>query len=257
MREGDEEKVKGSRMVAAAWLYRTLGDEKYHRRLRDDCADLEIGPDASNPNAMQWAAWAYLTAKRDTDAGLRKRLLSMALKWADELNVETAEKRSFRAGWHWFVPTVIGFNTTPHVIESIIAYELTGEAKYLDVVQTTCDYMLGGNGLNMCWVSGLGHRSPRLFLHIDSWYDDKEEQIPGIVPYAVCAPKDPVEKWMGPWDTNMVWDKGLYPSWKEWPRHEGYVDNRYCVMGNEFTVHQNVAPAAAVYGYLCSGRGTK
>lgn len=48
------------------------------------------------------------------------------------------------------------------------------------------------------------------------------------------------------------WDKGVYPQYDKWLMHEGYVDNRYCVMGNEFTVHQNVAPAAAVYGWLCA-----
>ena len=56
---------------------------------------------------------------------------------------------------------------------------------------------------------------------------------------------------MGPWDQRIVWDKGVYPQYDKWPMHEGYVDNRYGVMGNEFTVHQNVAPAA-VYGWLCA-----
>lgn len=254
MREGDEGKIGAARLLASAWLYKTTGGKRYHERFKAECAGLEIVPDASNPKDEQWAVWAYLTAGRKTDRDLRARLRAMALRWADDLNVTPAERRGFRAGWHWNVPTVIGFNTTPHVIESIIAYELTKERKYLDVIQTTCDYMLGGNGLNMCWVSGLGHRYPKLFLHLDSWYDAEEEQIPGVVPYAVSAPQKPVDKWVGPWDTNMVWDKGVHPSWEKWPLHEGYVENRYCVMGNEFTVHQNIAPAAAVYGYLCAGR---
>ena len=185
------------------------------------------------------------------------------LKWADDINVRPAfgpddsggNGRSMRAGFHWYVPTVIGFNTTPHVMQSIYAYELTGERKYLDAVRTTCDYMLGGNALNMCWVSGLGDRSPRELLHLDSWYDGRPEIIPGIVPYSVMRlDKQNDYFWNGPWHTEMAWDH-MYPSKFEWPMHEGYSENRYCPMGNEFTVHQNIAPAAAVYGYLCAPIG--
>ncbi|GAI26573.1 unnamed protein product, partial [marine sediment metagenome] len=107
-------------------------------------------------------------------------------------------------------------------------------------------------GLNMCQVTGLGYRYPKQFLHIDSWYDGKEQFIPGISLYSVQAPKQPIDKWVGPWDQRIVWDKSVYPQYDKWPMHEGYVDNRYCVMGNEFTVHQNIAPAAAVYGWLCA-----
>jgi hypothetical protein len=251
-REGDEPKIKGARTVAAAWLFKYTGRDEYQDSFRKDCTG-SINPDSGSPSDEQWAVWAYITTKRNNaDKPLKAKLTAEAISWADELNVKPASRRGFRAGWHWYVPTVIGFNTTPHVIESIIAYELTGDRKYLDVVQTTCDYMLGGNGLNMCQVSGLGHRFPRQFLHLDSWYDDKEQFIPGVVLYSVSSPRQPVNNWVGPWDTQMVWDKGVYPQWDKWPMHEGYVDNRYCVMGNEFTVHQNIAPAAAVYGYLCA-----
>ncbi len=253
MRAGDEPKVRGARMAAAAWLYKCTGREEYHSSFKKDYAT--IRPDSASPIDEQWAAWAYVTTKRDNiDSALKTKLTAEAISWADESNVKPAERRGFRAGWHWDVPTVIGFNTTPHVIESIIAYELTRDPRYLDAVQTTCDYMLGGNGLNMCQVSGLGQRYPRQFLHLDSWYDDKEQFIPGIVLYSVRSPQQPIDRWVGPWDTQMVWDKGVYPKYDKWPMHEGYVDNRYCVMGNEFTVHQNIAPAAAVYGYLCAER---
>jgi hypothetical protein len=42
----------------------------------------------------------------------------------------------------------------------------------------------------------------------------------------------------------------VYPAVEQWPAHELYFENRYCPITNEFTVHQNIAPAAAVYGYL-------
>lgn len=254
LRKGDEPKIIGARMVADAWLYKYTSDDKYQRQFKADHKTVgKIKPNSASPTEKQWAVWAYVTTKsKNIDTDFKDALTAEAISWADELNVIPASKRGFRAGWSWYVPTVIGFNTTPHVIESVIAYVLTGKQKYLDVVETTCDYMLGGNGLNMCQVTGLGYRYPKQFLHIDSWYDDKEQFIPGISLYSVLAPKQPIDKWVGPWDQRMVWDKGVYPRYDKWPMHAGYVDNRYCVMGNEFTVHQNVAPAAAVYGWLCS-----
>jgi hypothetical protein len=256
-----EKQVRASRLLAAAWLYKATGNKKYHAAFLEDIPAFGgIDPDASSPKDEQWAVWAYLTTKHERDAPTVAKLGKMALRWADDMVVRTAfgpdpadgAGRGMRAGWHWYVPTVIGFNTTPHVIEAIMAYELTQNPAYLDAVRSTCDYMLGGNGLNMCWVSGLGDRSPRELMHLDSWYGDNPLVIPGIVPYAVLHPdKSNNYFWNGPWHSEMNWDH-MFPSKFLWPMHEGYCENRYCPISNEFTIHQNIAPAAAAYGWLCA-----
>jgi len=255
-----EKQVKPSRLLAEAWLYKTTGNKKYHAAFLDDITAFGgIDPEASSPRDEQWAVWAYLTTKRERDQSTVEKYTAMALRWADDMVVKTAfgpdpsggPGRGMREGWHWWVPTVIGFNSTPHVIEAIVAFELTKKTDYLDAVRTTCDYMLGGNGMNMCWVSGLGDRSPRELMHLDSWYGGHPTVIPGIVPYAVLHPdKSNGYFWNGPWSSEMNWDH-MYPSKFQWPMHEGYCENRYCPISNEFTVHQNIAPAAAAYGWLC------
>jgi hypothetical protein len=259
-----EKETANARLLAEVWLYKTTGKQKYHEAFLASAESVRsIDPDASSPKDEQWAVWAYLTMKRPRDDATLKRFGKMALSWADDLVVKPSfgpdpsggKGRGFRAGWHWYVPTVIGFNTTPHVMPAMIAWEMTGKPEYLDAVRTTCDYMLGGNGLNMCWVSGLGDRSPRELLNLDSWYGKRKEVIPGIVPYAVFRPdKQSGYFWNGPWHSEMNWDH-MYPSKFLWPMHEGYCENRYCPMGNEYTLHQNIAPAAAAYGWLCAPRG--
>jgi hypothetical protein len=136
---------------------------------------------------------------------------------------------------------------------SIVAYELGGDPKYLRSVINTADYMLGGNPLNMTWVTGLGHRSPREVLHLDSWYDGIADVVPGIVPYG--PHRGDRNGWNGPWDSDYARDRAVYPEVSQWPGHELYFENRYCPITNEFTIHQNIAPAAAVYGYLAGPPG--
>jgi hypothetical protein len=133
-----------------------------------------------------------------------------------------------------------------------VAYGLTREAKYLDAARNTAAYYTGGNPLNMMWISNFGHRYPRQLFHMDCWLrpDRNPEFFPGIVPY---GPMDPKRDWMtnnGPHASGWAADRA-YPDYRSWPGHELYFDNRYCPPTNEFTVHQNTAVAAAVYGSLC------
>jgi len=254
MRKGDDVKVYGSKMLADVWLYKVTGEKKYHVNFKKAVEKMpEFDPDATCNKDEMWAVWCYATLKRsDVDIELQNRLKSLAIKWADNMNLNPSLKRGARVGIHFYVPTLIGFNSTPHVMPSIVAYEITKDKKYLDVIETTCDYMLGGNALNICQVSGLGKRSPSVFLKVDARFTTNQPYPPGITLYSVFRPEEPLN-WTGPWDANMFWAK-VFPNWKEWPVHEGYADNPWNVMGNEYTVHQNIAPSAAVYGYLCGSK---
>ena len=55
---------------------------------------------------------------------------------------------------------------------------------------------------------------------------------------------------MGPWDA--AWPHStLYPGIDAWPGNERWFSNRCSPMASEFTIHQNIAPAAAIFGFLC------
>ena len=59
-----------------------------------------------------------------------------------------------------------GQQTTPLMLPAAAGYVLTKASdpekaeRYLAAIYTTCDYILGGNAINMTWVTGLGPRHP-------------------------------------------------------------------------------------------------
>jgi hypothetical protein len=44
----------------------------------------------------------------------------------------------------------------------------------------------------------------------------------------------------------------LYPGIDAWPGNERWFSNRCSPMGSEFTIHQNIGPAEASFGFLCA-----
>ena len=221
--------------------------------------------DISKFGNYRWGIWAYVTTG-DATSGLNKAvkadLVLAAKKYAQQEVTDAIDRnRSFRAGGNWYMPVVVGQPTTPWILPAVIAYETTGETRFLDAAYTTCDYMLGGNPLDMTWVTGLGSHSPAQVLHLDWWYGSNPEILPGIVPYGPIHKCDWMQGPGGTCDYNGPWDADFsattaYPASDKWPVHELFFENRYCPPTNEFTVHQNIAPAAAAFGYLSSQRNS-
>ncbi|RMD78413.1 MAG: hypothetical protein D6820_09990, partial [Lentisphaerae bacterium] len=259
-----------SQAYAAAALYRYTGESRYQDDLRRLCRVktseyplIGFGAHPKTPKGeswnQEWAVWVYClldpNEKRyhgKVDIPLHERLTRAACNWADFRVVNPAQKRSFRNGYEWTMPHVTGQETTPYVLPAMVAWKLSGDAKYLACCYWAADYCLGGNPLNMCWVTQLGDRYPREVLHLDSQYDGIEEAVPGIVPYGPRREGDRGTPWFdGPWD-NDCGRNTAYPYHKQWPIAELWFENRYNPQGNEFTCSQNIAPSTAVYGFLCA-----
>lgn len=252
LRAGDESLCRDQRAYAAACLYKYTGEEVFHAQFK---ADLVIGSPTDKLRTgdydQEYAVWTYLTTSQPTvDIELKALLKTAARNWADYYNLNPAAARACRMGFDFWLPTVVGLGaTTPMVLPAIMAYELTDDPVYLDYIRTTCDYYLGGNPLNMTWVTGLGDRSPQEVLNIDSWFDGIAPVIPGIVPYGMQTPAfdDGAE---GVWQSGFL-KTSCYPTdATHWPIHELYFESRYTPITNEYTVAQNIGPAAAAYGYL-------
>ena len=153
------------------------------------------------------------------------------------------------------MPMLVGQQTTPWMLQAAAGYVLIRDKdpakaeRYLAALYTTCDYFLGCNALNMTWATGLGPRHPRHVFHMDAWYNGKGEFHPGIIPYGPWRKEK--EQGQGPWD--VAWPhQTVYPAIDTWPANERWFDNRCSPMNSEFTIHQNTAPAAALFGFLCS-----
>jgi endoglucanase len=251
-RPGDEAKVRDDRVNAAAALFRATGEAAYQEAFKKD---LQVTTPTTWLSVwakydQKWGAWTYVTTQRPRmDSELKERLRQATLNYAKDLCLDTAAKRGARYGFDWNIGTGWGAATLPRTMPLIVAHALTKDPKYLAVQYTTCDYMLGGNPMNMVWATGLGKRSPREVFNIDNWYRPDGVMAPGIVPF---GPHKPVEKLSGAWDPSFA-QHVMYPDVRQWPLHEIWSDIRYTPVTNEYTVGSN-SEAAAAYGYLCSPR---
>jgi len=194
-----------------------------------------------------------MTEQPNMDQGLKNMLTQAVERWAYSDHINSAEARGYRYGNDWWYPVVSGNATRPNIFPLMAAYAITGNAKYLSYCYTTCDYILGANPLNMCWVSGIGEKHPEEFMHLDSWYYNQEKgMIPGIIPYGPYWYEEGTPG--GPWDPQ--WGRTTtYPAARLWPSHELWFENRYCPPANEFTVHESIAPAAVAFGFLSKPGG--
>lgn len=251
LQSGDEAKVRTARHYAAATLYKATGQTTYLARFIQTNLLQQGNYDNNTFLEQRWGGWSFALIPDSTtglDFNLRSGIRNLTIEHADFENLLALDRRSFRFAGNFWMPMLVGQATTPWVIHSIMAYEISGEQRFINAVQTTCDYFLGGNPLNMVWVSGIGERNPSELLHLDSWYDGKDQMVPGIVPYG--PHRGDGNGWNGPWDADYARDRAVWPPVSSWPGHELYFENRYCPITNEYTVHQNIGPAAAVYGYL-------
>jgi endoglucanase len=263
----DSAKVIASRATADAWFYRTTGNTSY----QDDFIRI-ISKRVSEVRRINeynyiWALYAYSLIPEDfkgLNLEYRKKTRSIVVEYA-KLRVTDAidANRSFRSGGNSKASALQGSATIPYGMPALVAWKITGDKKYYQAAQTSADYALGGNPLNILWLTGLGDNPPEQIMNLDSYYDGIEEPIPGIAPYGPCPrcdwmirPGDDSCKGPGPWDNDFALDQ-VYPRANYWPIHELWFDNPYSPPSSEYTVHQTVAPSAAVYGVLCQSGGIR
>ncbi len=255
---GDEQKapaLREPRAYAAAALFRITGDKAYERQFAADTVDISASTALWDDRQYGPMLYALSGEKCRADPALQQRIRGAVLATADILALEVPAKRALRWGGNWYMPMLVGQQTTPWMLQAAAGYVLTRDKdparaeRYLAALYTTCDYFLGCNALNMTWATGLGPRHPRQVFHMDAWYNGKGDFHPGIIPYGPWRKEK--EQGQGPWD--VAWPhKTVYPPVDAWPANERWFDNRCSPMNSEFTIHQNTAPAAALFGFLCS-----
>lgn len=277
---GDESKKDfvESRMAASVWLYKLTGTVAFLNQFKADLTTKNINQNTTDLKSSQWAVYAYVLIDGTKplysgtfDSQLKTDLTTALQNYAAKrVTTSIDNNRSMRMGGDWTQPVWNGQATTPWIMPAMVAYKATGTQSYLDACRYTCDYFLGGNQLNFVWMTNVGHEHPKQILHHDSEYHpDEPGYIPGVPPYGprtICdwfAPAAP-----HPFAGNSCYynnshdadfalrDGRIYPDYynasnnPQWPLHELYFDNYGSPPTNEFTVHQNNAPAAAAYAFL-------
>jgi endoglucanase len=260
------------RMLAAVALYRRTGQAAYHQDFLTASAGITTSTGLGE-NTL-WAATLYLTLPtgRSSDATraatLRSALLDSTLfPWTLSVG-----NRALRWSGNWWFPAQIGQATTPMVEPLILADPVrrpTSAAQaddYRSMVQTTCDYFLGGNPLHTTWMTRVGPRPITGVFHLDDWALGNVERA-GMIPY---GPNRIDYLWFY-WPTEIpaspVWGyKSAYPPLSSvrtgdpdpiyygapgnWPLHEVWFNQAYTPQTCEFTIHQTQINAALAFGYL-------
>jgi endoglucanase len=248
-RTKDENEVRTHREYAAAALFRATGDKSFESELARDAKDAPLWGDELYAPALYVMGGAHDSAR---DPVLLRRLTKAILDTA-ELSDQSASHRALRWAGDWGMPMLIGQQTTPMILEVAVARAIVkdpvAKERFTKDLYTTCDYFLGTNALNMTWTTGLGVRHPNMVFHMDSWYTGDGSAHSGIVPYGPWRKER--AQGVGPWDHDWV-NKTVYPAIDQWPGNERWFDDRCCPLTGEFTIHQNTAPSAAIFGVLCA-----
>ena len=255
------------RAYAALGLYRVTGESSYCDQLVRDLSGLSLAGSVLAHDDIRAAVCALaldLPAGRSIggDAAARAKA---ALQASFENVQTTAARRATRWGGDFSFPMLVGQGSTPMVTQASFAAKALPESRsaIVSVVQTTCDYFLGTNPLNMVWLSGCGPRSPRGIFNLDDRCTGVGTRR-GVVPYGPWRFPD---GWIGErmaFSIWWAWDT-TYPSIDPrgsgqpatgaagpgtWPGHEAWFDNALAPQTGEYTLWQNGLHAALNYGFL-------
>jgi uncharacterized protein YjdB len=257
--------TRRARGYAAAVLYRATADPGYQELFREYWEWEPSKTDGEWAGVNLWAIAAMQLAllpgdhaSLDTDLQIscRNNIIARADSKAGDIF-----SNGFRNGMEYYQFIQLGGFNTPRLTVLGAAHRLTGNSKYLEAMQHAVSYVLGGNQLNMTYLSGLGERS-------DQWVFQPNA-------YLVSNKKNPVytpENYIG--QTSYFGATGLASGYwfKEskfaeyysrqaahppaadppsvWPGAEQKFQNRYSIQGGEFTVHQQMNHMIFAMGYV-------
>ncbi len=254
-----------ARGYAAAALYRATGKTQYQTIFKDifNWDPWKGGGEWSNPNTTDIAASLYALTPNGVnglDTAFRTVCINYVIKSADDNKVQDMEDNGYRQPIENNQFAQLGGINTPRMTMVPVAYELTGNEKYLDLMHHASSYVLGGNQLNMVYLSGLGERyddwifQPNAYLTSD--YNSKvysSENFIGQTSYFTTTPET------GYWFFQSIFSeyysqKNSYPDLRAgsslWPGTERKTYNRFSIQGGEFTVHQQNNYMIYTLGYV-------
>jgi endoglucanase len=240
--------VNDARNLAAAELYRLTGNDQWH--------DLFLATTVFHDpktDLYKWkhheqadAAFVYARTKNHaTDDKVRRNALAAIRRQADA-RIAQGKNTGFRWTKNPWRPLGWGIPASPDAVSLCRAHALTDQAAYLRAAVLACQFGGGANPSNLCYTTGLGHRSPEHPLHLDSRITHQAPP-PGLT---IFGPAD-VQRNKGQWGQKLV-KKFAYPDVETWPSLEAFFDVFWYPPMCEFTIHQPMATNAYVWGYLAA-----
>jgi endoglucanase len=169
---------------AAAELWRTTGDEIYHRYFLAQAAAYRPmiradGPPAW-PSVAPLALWTYVLGSKK-DASLAESIRRDSLAAADAI-VERSSHNGYRIS---LTPSdyVWGSNgvAANYGVQLLVANVLRADPRYVDAAMDNLHYLLGRNPFSLSFVTQVGANAFRHPHHRPSGADDKPEPWPGLL----------------------------------------------------------------------------
>jgi hypothetical protein len=243
-----------NRLWAAAELYRTTGKKVYENWFGSwwNRNDHSWGWSPWR-HAYPYAVWAYLQspwpyADQNIQKEIREQLLRKAQESLDRIHVQP-----YSSAARLDVPEQIGWGSFSQSAEAAFlllqAWRMTQDDRYLDGAFQTLDVQFGANPLSMCFVTGMGSRSPRDPLHMPSLYDGVEAPVPGIPVFGAAAHLSQTNPfYRAAQDPAILYPSGQIPA-DPYPILRRYWDAHELVPMSEFTI-VDMAIAAGALGVL-------
>jgi hypothetical protein len=248
------------RELAACCLYLATGEGSFQDIFKAEWENDKQRNDGAwvSPSTSMLASAIYVGScgeRPNVDTSFLKEVTANVVAHAD-YSTNITQTVGFRVGG--VEPGQgIGMNliTVPRTIYQAVAYEATGDRKYLDAMHTALAYVLGGNQEGRSRLSGVGHEREQDAFIPDAWYlldfnhpAYRNPIFPGLSTYAI-----PTFDVGGPGSES--WARGsALPDINRWPLGEQRMRSRYSIAGSEFTIHQNHPWYAFATGYLLPDR---
>ncbi len=250
---------------AACELYRTTGDKNYldDMKASDWYLNVPVNLTGGETNGVvgsfDWgntAALGNLTLVLDTDClGSDASKLEEAVISAADTYLDIEEKQGYgqpygqsklsyeddTVGYVWGSNSFVADNA----IVIAAAFDLSGDAKYMNGVVSAADYLLGRNPMDYSYVTGYGSHSVEN-PHHRYWCAQSVEGFPSA-PAGVLV-GGPNSGMQDPWVMGSGWVKGAIAPAK------CYLDNVEAWSVNECTINWN-APLAWITAFLCEENG--
>jgi endoglucanase len=172
------------RLWAAAELYRSSGDESFHKYFLDHYVEFRssiraVGPQGW-PNVAPLALWTYVLGK-GSNAEAAAAIRGDSLRAADEIVARTADngyrismtERDY--GW--------GSNSgaANYGVQLLVANALRSDKRYFQAALENLHYLLGRNTFSLSWVTQVGANAFKNPHHRPSGADDRAEPWPGLL----------------------------------------------------------------------------
>ena len=229
---------KDERLWAAVELYNTTGNNTYETYYLNNYKNVSlIYYSMSWGNVATLAQMEYMLSKQSgADNTAKSAVQTSLINFCDKL-VSTAKKDGFNvtlnlSDYYWGSNSVVLNNA----VLLIVGYHLTGNKDFYNTALEQFNYILGANINDICYITGIGSKSPMHIHHRPSASDGITDPVPGLM---AGGPNKNI--------TNDAVLQAMFTS--STPPARCYADDQNSYASNEIAINWN-SPLVFVAGYF-------